>query len=124
MEVNGVSLGIFAGSKVLANGYGGADLIDLSDIDVDSTIVGGDGWDLLIGGMPQTPSSAATGGTPCLARTATTPSTAGDGWDLLDGGKGADDLIGGTGIDLFLYDNSDTLVDFHFPDLKKKAEGG
>jgi Ca2+-binding RTX toxin-like protein len=89
-------------NQLFAVGYDGNDHIDLSGVQANASIYGGDGNDHLYGGD----------GDDYL--------NGGAGNDLLDGGAGANRLEGGLGNDDFVYSALDTLLDFGIGNDHKK----
>jgi hypothetical protein len=98
---NGIKLGTFSASAVTSiavDAGGGNDVVSLLPmIKVASTLLGGDGDDLLIGGSGRDTLEGGNGHDILFGMLGNDVLDGGDGDDTLWGGPGSDTLLGGTG---------------------------
>lgn len=93
------------GAKLIVNGLGGSDHINLSNVEIASMIDGGDGNDYIAGGMGNDTIHGGNGNDRI---------NGGSGDDVLHGDAGADQLSGGAGTDIAYIDAFDFAIDADF----------
>lgn len=126
VQLNAASLATLnlSAGQILASGYGGNDLLDLTATSINSRIYGGSGNDQLRGGAAVDIIFGDAGNDSLFGNAGGDLLYGGAGDDSLTGGAGADRLQGDAGSDSFLFDLLDALADFLINENDRKLRVG